>query len=55
MAFAHQVERHVVEVTRLEGASHQALDFRYEQLPSHVNAGESIQLFGLRERHAAGA
>ncbi len=48
VAFAHQVERHVVEVTRLEGASHQALEFQYEQLPSHVNAGVSIQVFGLR-------
>jgi hypothetical protein len=49
VAFAHQVERHVVEVTRLEGRGHQALEFRYEQLPSHANTGESIQLFGLRE------
>ena len=49
VAFAHQVERHVVEVTRLEGSEHQALELQYEQLPSHVNTGVSIQVFGLRD------
>ena len=49
VAFAHQVERHVVEVTRLEGPEHQALELQYEQLPSHVNTGVSIQVFGLRD------
>jgi len=29
VAFAHQVERHVVEVTRLEGRGHEALEFKY--------------------------
>jgi len=48
VAFAHQVERHVVEVTRLEGRDHQALEIKFETLPSHANTGESIQLFGLR-------
>jgi hypothetical protein len=49
VAFAHQVERHLVEVTRLEGSEHQALELQYEQLPSHVNTGVSIQVFGLRD------
>ena len=49
VAFAHQVERHVVEVTRLEGRDHQALEFKFEQLPSHVNTGVSIQLFGIHD------
>jgi hypothetical protein len=48
VAFAHQVERHVVEVTLLEGQSHQALELKYEKLPSHANTGDSIQLFALR-------
>jgi hypothetical protein len=49
VAFAHQVERHVVEVTRLEGRDHQALQILFEKLPSHANTGESIQLFGVRD------
>jgi hypothetical protein len=49
VAFAHQVERHVVEVTRLEGLDHQALEIRLEKLPSHANTGESIQIFGVRD------
>jgi len=49
VAFAHQVERHVVGVMRLEGSEHQALELQYEQLPSHVNTGVSIQVFGLRD------
>jgi hypothetical protein len=48
VAFAHQVERHIVEVTRLEGAEHQALELQFEQLPSHANTGVSIQVFGVR-------
>jgi hypothetical protein len=48
VAFAHQVERHVVEVTRLEGGAHQALEIQFEKLPSPVNTGISVQLFGLR-------
>jgi hypothetical protein len=49
VAFAHQVERHVVEVTRFEGREHQALEILFEKLPSHANSGESIQLFGVRD------
>jgi hypothetical protein len=49
VAFAHQVERHVVEVTRLEGLDHQALEIQFDTLPSHANTGESIQLFGVRD------
>jgi hypothetical protein len=49
VAFAHQVERHVVEVTRLEGQDHQALEILYEKLPSHANTGDTIQLFGVRD------
>lgn len=48
VAFAHQLERHLVEVTRLEGAEHQALEIQYERLPSRANTGVSIQLFGVR-------
>jgi hypothetical protein len=49
VAFAHQLERHVVEVRRLEGQDHQALEICYERLPSAVNTGASVQLFGLRD------
>ena len=33
---------------------HQALELQYEQLPSHVNTGVSIQVFGLRDGTTAG-
>ncbi|MGD0965990.1 MAG: hypothetical protein ABSA57_19070 [Candidatus Acidiferrales bacterium] len=49
VAFAHQVERHVVAVARLEGHDHQALELQFEKLPSHANTGISIQLFGVRD------
>jgi hypothetical protein len=49
VAFAHQVERHVVEATLLEGRDHQALEIRYERLPSRANSGESIQVFAMRD------
>lgn len=49
VAFAHQVERHVVEALLLEGREHQALEIKYERLPSRANSGESIQLFALRD------
>jgi hypothetical protein len=49
VAFAHQVERHVVEATLLEGREHQALEIKYERLPSPANSGESIQLFAMRD------
>lgn len=49
VAFAHQLESHLVEVTRLEGQGHEALELRYERLPSHVNTGVSVQLFGIHD------
>ena len=49
VAFSHRVERHVAEVTRLEGRDHQAIEILYERLPSHANSGESIQIFGVRD------
>jgi hypothetical protein len=49
VAFAHQLERHLVEVTRLEGQGHEALELKYERLPSHANTGVSVQLFGVRD------
>src|ERR1700686_1035734 len=49
VAFAHQVERHVVEATLLEGREHQALEIKYDRLPSPANSGESIQLFAMRD------
>jgi hypothetical protein len=48
IGFMHQLERHVVNATLLEGSEHQALELTYEQLPSHANTGVTIQLFGLR-------
>lgn len=38
-----------MEVTRLEGQGHEALEVKYERLPSHVNTGVSVQLFGVRD------
>jgi hypothetical protein len=49
VAYAHQLERHLVEVTRLEGQDHQALGIKFERLPSRVNTGVSFQVFGLRD------
>lgn len=43
----HQLERHVVHVTLLEGSDHQALELVYEQLPTHANTGVTLQLFGV--------
>lgn len=48
VAYAHQLERHLVEVTRLEGKDHEALEIQFERLPSRVNTGVSVQVFGLR-------
>jgi hypothetical protein len=47
IGFMHQLERHVVSVTLLEGQGHHALEITYTQLPSHANTGVTIQLFGL--------
>ncbi len=49
VAFAHQVERHVVDAVLLEGREHQALEIKYDKLPSHANSGETIQLFAMRD------
>lgn len=49
IGFMHQLERHVVDATLLEGQGHQALEIVYTKLPSHANAGVTIQLFGLRD------
>ncbi len=49
IGFMHQLERHVVDATLLEGEGHQALEIVYTKLPSHANAGVTIQLFGLRD------
>lgn len=48
IGFMHQLERHVVNVTLLEGQGHQALEVTYEQLPTHANTGVTLQLFGMR-------
>jgi len=48
IGFMHQLERHLVHVTLLEGQGHQALEITYEQLPSHANTGVTLQLFGVR-------
>lgn len=48
IGFMHQLERHVVNVTLLEGKGRQALELTYTQLPSHANTGATIQLFGVR-------
>ena len=49
IGFMHQLERHVVGVTLLEGKGHQALEVTYEQLPSHANTGVTLQVFGVRD------
>ena len=48
VGFMHQLERHVVDATLLEGQGHQALEITYTKLPSHANTGVTIRLFGLR-------
>jgi hypothetical protein len=47
VSLVHQLGRHLVDVTLLEGGEHQALELTYEDLPSPPRTGESIQLFGL--------
>jgi hypothetical protein len=44
----HQLERHTVDVTLLEGATHQALEIVDTKLPSRANTGVTVQLFGVR-------
>ena len=47
VSLVHELGRHLVEATLLEGREHQALELTYEDLPSPPRTGESIQLFGL--------
>lgn len=49
VGFMHQLERHVVDATLLEGQEHQALEITCTKLPSHANTGVTIQLFALRD------
>jgi hypothetical protein len=48
VSLVHKLGRHLVDATLLEGREHQALELRYEDLPSPPRTGESIQLFGLQ-------
>jgi hypothetical protein len=47
VSLVHELGRHLVDATLLEGHEHQALELTYEDLPSPPRTGESIQLFGL--------
>lgn len=50
VAFAHQVESHLVDVTLLEGREHQALELTYEDLTAAPRrTAKSIQIFGLQD------
>ena len=49
IGFMHQLERHTVEATLLEGREHQALEVVYTRLPSHANSGATIQLFAIHD------
>jgi hypothetical protein len=44
----HQLERHTVDATLLEGSAHQALEVVETRLPSKANTGVTVQLFGVR-------
>jgi hypothetical protein len=44
----HQLERHTVDATLLEGSVHQALEVVDTRLPSKANTGATVQLFGIR-------
>jgi hypothetical protein len=47
VSLVHQLGRHLVDVTLLEGREHQALELTYQDLPSPPRTGESIQIFAL--------
>jgi hypothetical protein len=47
VSLVHELGRHLVDATLLEGREHQALELTYQDLPSPPRTGESIQLFGL--------
>lgn len=49
IGFMHQLERHIVHATLLEGKDHQALEVVYEQLPTHANTGVTVQIFAVRD------
>jgi hypothetical protein len=49
IGYLHQLERHVVDATLLEGREHGALEITYTKLPSHANTGVTIQLFAIRD------
>jgi hypothetical protein len=44
----HQLERHTVDATLLDGSVHQALEVVDTRLPSKANTGVTVQLFGIR-------
>ncbi len=48
ISLVHNFGRHLVSARLLEGKEHQALELRYETLPSRPDTGESIQLFALQ-------
>jgi hypothetical protein len=50
VSLVHELGRHLVDVTLLEGREHQALELTYEDVSSPPRTGESIQLFGLLNR-----
>ena len=47
VSLVHELGRHLVDATLLEGREHQALELTYEDVSSPPRTGESIQLFGL--------
>jgi hypothetical protein len=47
IGFMHQLERHTVDATLLEGREHQALEIVYTRLPSQANSGAAIQVFAI--------
>jgi hypothetical protein len=47
VSLVHKLGRHLVDATLLEGREHQALELTYQDLPSPLRTGESVQLFGL--------
>lgn len=49
IGFMHQLERHTVDATLLEGREHQALEVVYTKLPSHANSGVTTQVFAIQD------
>ncbi len=48
IGFMHQLERHSVRVTLLEGSERQALEIVDAKLPSPPNTGVTVQILGIR-------